>query len=170
MEKGNIDFRDQVNVVSDLLNKQREMRSILDTRANIMIGFNSGLILFLVNYRNANFTGLSYAIALVTLLLSLLSAVLAVKPPQFLRKKGQDESFFYHNHIGSSDYKSYKNEVFDILGDKDKICESYILETYNMTKYSNQPKKFYAHLAIRILISGVCATLFIYVLQKFMMS
>ena len=166
MQKDETEFRNEIAVLSDLLRKQNEIRSVLDTRANIMIGFCSGLILFLVSYRNDSFTGLAYSASLLTLFLSLMSAVLAIKPPHFLRKNGQQESIFYHDYIGSCEFDKYEEKATEILGDKDKIRHSYLLEVYNMTKYSNQPKKFYAHLAIRILMYGVVVMLLIYVLQK----
>jgi len=163
--KEDLDTLSQVTVLSDLLKKQNEIRNVLETRANTIIGLNSVLILFLINYHNSSISGATYIVALATLILSLFCALLAIKPPTFLRKKGQEESIFYHDHISSHGYEKYHEEANSVVNDKQKIFDSYILESYNLSKYSNVPKKFYAHLSLRILIYGVFLTILTYIIS-----
>jgi len=158
-----VEQRTKQSMLSDLMRKQNDIRNMLDTRANIIIGFNSALVLFLISGSAKEMLGgFTFSIILITLILSLFSAILALKPPKFLRKKGQAESIFYHDYMTGKPEEEYEKEVFEVMDEEKMIFRSYITEAYNMSKFSNKPKKFYAHLSIRILIYGILITIIFY--------
>lgn len=157
------DTLSQVTFASDLLNKQNEIRNMLDIRSNIIIGFNSALIVLIVTFfkdRDELFPLLVFV--LVILVSSLLFAILALKPPHTATKKGQKNSLFYHHYIESRSLEDYRAEVMDVIYDKNKIFNAFIEETYNLTKYSNIPRKFYLYLSIRVLIYGTVLSILIF--------
>ncbi len=156
-------------LLADLMRKQNEIRNMLDTRANIIIGFDSVLILFVIsNYHDNLAKNIAFSVALVALFISLFCAILALKPPKFLSKKGQKESIFYHDYIASKGFSEYSEEVYDVLSDEQSAFDAYITEAYNLTKYSNAPKKFYTHLSIRVLIYGILLAIVVYAVTLFL--
>ena len=157
---------ERVTFMSDLLNKQIEIRNMLDLRTNIMIGFNSALIVFFAtNFNSAWGKSIFFLAAMVVVIFSMFFALMALKPSHFATQKGQKESLFYHHQINSNSEHEYEKIVLDTLGDENRIYKSYILETYNLTKYSNVPRKFYLNTSIRILLYGVFASLALYLLS-----
>jgi hypothetical protein len=154
---------ERVTFVSDLLSKQVEIRNMLDLRTNIMIGFNSALIVFFATNFNEQWAqSIFFVAALISVVVSMFFSLLALKPSHFATKKGQRESLFYHHQISGKSEEAYQNEILNTLGDENRIYKAYILETYNLTKFSNVPRKFYLNWSIRILLYGVFISLFLY--------
>lgn len=152
--------------MSDLLNKQVEIRNMLDLRTNIMIGFDSALIFFLATNFNSDWAkSIFFVAALSAVVISMFFALMALKPSHFSTKKGQKESMFYHHEIVSKSPEAYRDEVFKTLADENKVYEAYTLEIYNITKYSNVPRKFYLNWSIRILLYGVFLSLALYLIS-----
>lgn len=158
-----IDTLSKMTFMDSLLDKQTEIRNVLDTRSNIIVGFDSALIVLLVTYFRDHLTDTPVLwLLLVILIISLLLAIIALKPPHYSTKKGQHESLFYHHYIDSKEMEEYREEIHKVLKDKKAIFDSYITETYNLTKYSNIPRKFYLYTSLRVLIYGIIAVLIIY--------
>jgi hypothetical protein len=156
---------EKVTFVSDLLKKQNEIRNMLDMRSNIVIGFNSALIvLFATSVQSDLGNNVIFLIPIAAFGVSLALSIIALKPPRFLTKRGQAESVFYHHYIDSQPLEEYRKAVYDALYDEKKIFDSYITETYNLTKYSNIPRKRYLYASIRALIYGICLSIFAYIL------
>lgn len=154
---------ERVTFVSDLLNKQVEIRNMLDLRTNIMIGFNSALIVFFAtNFRSDWSGGLFFVMAIIVVAVSMFFALMALKPSHFVTKKGQNESLFYHHKICAKTEEGYRLEVRAVLGNEDHIYDNYIREVYNLTKYSNVPRKFYLNWSIRVLLYGVLTSVVVY--------
>jgi hypothetical protein len=154
---------EKITFVSDLLSKQNEIRNMLDMRANIIIGFNSALIVFFVTrFQDTVGNSIVFLIPVLAFGVSLALAIVALKPPRFMAKKGQKESLFYHHYIDSMALDEYQKNVYEAMGDENKIYNAYITETYNLTKYSNIPRKVYLYLAIRALIYGIILSVFAY--------
>lgn len=150
-----IDTLSKMTFMDSLLDKQTEIRNVLDTRSNIVIGFESALIVLLVTYfRERLFDNPTLWLLMVVLIVSLLLAIIALKPPHYSTKKGQHESIFYHHYIDSKEMEDYRSEIHKVLKDKKAIFDAYITETYNLTKYSNIPRKFYLYSSLRVLIYG----------------
>lgn len=147
---------EKITFMSNLLEKQNEIRNMLDVRSNIVIGFNSALIFVFATafYQKIGMSPIYYFV-LAILIASLFFAILALKPPHWSTKKGQKESIFYHHYIASKPLEDYNQEIRNVLHDESKIFDAYITETYNLTRYSNIPRKFYLHLSIRVLIYGL---------------
>ena len=159
---------ERINFMSDLLSKQNEIRNILDTRASIIIGLNSALLIFLVGeYKNiaANSAYLITALIMLSaVFISVICSILALKPPASKTKKGQEESIFYHHHIDDKPLNGYMAEVHNALESERKIYNEYIKETYNLTVYSNIPRKYYISLAIKALIYGLLLAVGVFLL------
>jgi len=147
---------ERVTFMSDLLSKQVEIRNMLDLRTNIMIGFNSALIVFFASSFKASWADSVFFIsAMITVLFSMFFALMALKPSRFSTKHGQIESMFYHHKICSLSEEDYRHEIRGILSDEDKIYDTYIREIYNLTKYSNVPRKHFLNISIRFLLYGM---------------
>ena len=159
-----IDTLSKMTFMDSLLDKQTEIRNMLDVRSNIVIGFNSALIVLLVTYFRDHLSGNPvFWILLGSLVLSLLLAIIALKPPHTSTKKGQTESLFYHNYINSMELEEYRQKIHEVLKDEKQIFDAYITEVYNMTAYSNVPRKFYLYSSLRVLIYGLSLAILIYV-------
>jgi len=159
-----IDTLSKMTFMDSLLDKQTEIRNMLDVRSNIVIGFNSALIVLLVTYFRDHLSGNPvFWILLGSLVLSLLLAIIALKPPHTSTKKGQTESLFYHNYINSMELEEYRQEIHGVLKDEKQIFDAYITEVYNMTAYSNVPRKFYLYSSLRVLIYGLSLAILVYV-------
>jgi len=86
--------------MSNLLSKQNEIRNTLDTRASIIIGFESAVIVVFFTLFEKNIISLLPAlIGLFSIISSLILAIIALKPPHYDTQKGQKESIFYHHKI-----------------------------------------------------------------------
>ena len=161
-----IDTLSKMTFMDSLLDKQTEIRNMLDVRSNIVIGFNSALIVLLVTYFRDHLSGNPvFWILLGSLVLSLLLAIIALKPPHTSTKKGQTESLFYHNYINSMELEEYRQKIHGVLKDEKQIFDAYITEVYNMTAYSNVPRKFYLYSSLRVLIYGLSIAILVYVVM-----
>lgn len=159
-----IDMLSKVTFMDSLLDKQTEIRNMLDVRSNIVIGFNSALIVLLVTYFREHIAGNPvFWILLASLVLSLLLAIIALKPPHMSTKKGQTESLFYHHMINSMDIEEYRRKIHGVLKDEKQIFDAYITEIYNITAYSNIPRKLYLYSSLRVLIYGMVVAILVYV-------
>ncbi|OGD56661.1 hypothetical protein A2V71_03525 [Candidatus Berkelbacteria bacterium RBG_13_40_8] len=153
----------RVTFMDSLLDKQNEIRNTVDVRTNIVIGFNAAVVAFLVvGLRDQLFTNIFLLMILSVFVISLLLAIIALKPPHLQTKKGQKESLFYHHYIESKDAEDYRKEIHQTLADENEIYDAYITEVYNLTKYSNIPRKLYLYLSIRTLIYGMAFVILIY--------
>jgi len=160
---GDFGAYERITFVSDLLNKQVEIRNMLDLRTNIMIGFNSALIVFFAANFQADWAhSIFFIAAMLAVTVSMFFALMALKPSHFATKKGQKESLFYHHEIDSKNEEDYKKEIFTVLRDEQKVYDTYILEIYNLTKFSNVPRKYHLNWSIRILLYGVLISLGLY--------
>lgn len=158
-----IDTLSKVSFLDSLLDKQTEIRNMLDMRSNIVIGFNSAIIVIVAAYFREDLTNNPVLwVLLVILITSLFLAIIALKPPHYQTDKGQAESLFYHHYIESKDMEEYRAEIHKALRDESQIFDAYITEVYNLTKYSNIPRKFYLYASLRVLIYGLVIVLAVY--------
>ena len=119
-----IDTLSKMTFMDSLLNKQTEIRNVLDTRSNIVIGFNSALIVLLVTYfRERLVDNPVLWLLMAVLFISLLLSIIALKPPHYSTKKGQHESIFYHHYIDSKEMEDYRAEIHEVLKDKKAIFQ-----------------------------------------------
>lgn len=159
---------EKISFISDLLAKQTEIRNMLDVRANIVIGFNSALVVVIAVYFKDNILiNPLLWLLMAILLISWFLAIIALKPPHYQSHKGQAESLFYHNYINSMDMEEYRKDVRKALDNEGLIFDAYITEIYNITRYSNVPRKMYLYLSLRVLIYGVAIVLLIYSITSF---
>ena len=154
---------ERVTFMSDLLNKQIEIRNMLDLRTNIMIGFNSALAVFFAsNFQSIVNGGVFFVGATISVVISMGFSLMALKPSHFSTKKGQSESLFYHHKICSNSEEEYRDDIRKVLANEDSIYDNYIKEVYNLTRYSNVPRKFYLNWSIRVLLYGVLVSVIVY--------
>lgn len=158
-----LDTLSKVTFMDSLLDKQNEIRNTLDVRTSIIIGFNSALIVFMASgFHEIIFSNIYLIGLLGTFIVSLLFGILALKPPHYHTQKGQAESIFYHHYIEKKEMEEYRAEIHGVLNNEKDIYDAYITETYNLTKYSNIPRKFYLYLSIRTLIYGAFLIILVY--------
>lgn len=163
--EGEFGFLERVTFLDSVLDKQSEIRNMLDVRSNIIIGFNSALIVFMAANFSRELSKNPFLLgALGVVILSLFAAIVALRPPHLDTKKGQKESIFYHNNIDKETQKEYRDKLFETLSAQTNIYDAYALEIYNITHFSNVPRKYYLYLSIKILIYGLASIMVIYAL------
>ena len=154
---------DKIRFLTDLLRKQTDLRNQIESRANIAIGFSAAILAFILNNLLEKGLTLSTITLTITAVLSIVSGLLALKPPQFLSRNVKEQSVFYNTAIANNSAESYLKQVRNICNNEEEVVKQYTLEVYNLTRYSIRFKKLFTNLSIQILvlglISGVLLTL-----------
>lgn len=93
-------------------------------------------------------------------------ALLAIHPPRFMRKTGQEESLMFTKRIANfASFQEYEKELVKILDKPEKIVNQYAIELYNLSKYYYRPKRSLFNLARNILLTGVALTLYTFFIE-----
>lgn len=144
------------HVLDGILQKSYEFAQHLDNQTNILVSVNVAIFLFSLS------SYLSYAQAVPFLLLSIFSGIscmmglLAIHPPKFMRKRGQEESLMYSKNIASfTSSTAYGQELNKMAEDREAIIRQYAIEIYNVAKYYYRPKRKLFYLTRHILIFGI---------------
>lgn len=152
---------DKIRFLTDILRKQMDLRNQIESRANVALGFSAASLAFVLNNLMPKGITLSAIIITSASMLSILSGLLALKPPKFLSRKAQEQSVFYHTAITNNSEKSYLEQIKEICHSEDEVIKQYTLEVYNLTQYSIRFKKFFANLSIQILVIGLILGVFL---------
>ncbi len=146
---------DKIRFLTDLLRKQTDLRNQIESRANIAIGFSAAILAFGLNNLISNKVTPAVITIASASVLSILSGLLALKPPQFLSRKVQEQSVFYNTAIANNSRESYLKKVKYICEHEEEVVKQYTLEVYNLTRYSIRFKKWFTNLSIQILVLGL---------------
>jgi len=149
---------DKLRFCADLMRKQTDLVRQIETRANIVIGLSGAAIAFAINKASTVDHPLVTPVLVGTALLSIVFALMAIKPPRYLSRHGQIPSVFYHTYITRFTQKDFVKEISKVSSRVDLTVEEYAKETFNIVKYSLQFKKRFAHLAITVFTLGIVAT------------
>jgi hypothetical protein len=149
-----------------ILDKSVKLIQHLDAQTNILIGISSAIFVFMAVGLRASELNLSQIILGVFAAMAALTALFAIHPPAFMRKRGQAESLMYHKKI--VDFKSpktYQKELEKVVINRDKMLEQYSREIYNLNKYYYLPKRKVFKLARNILLAGVFLSILAYLIS-----
>ncbi len=146
---------DKIRFLTDLLRKQINLRNQIESRANIAIGFSAAILAFVSNGLIQERINASMTIITTASTLSILSGLLALKPPKFLSRKAREQSVFYHTAITKKSEADYLLQIRKICDSEEEVVRQYTLEVYNLTRHSIRFKKFFSNLSIQILVIGL---------------
>jgi len=144
-----------IRLLSVILEKGSGLAKHIDAQSNILIGVDLAIFVFASSRFTAAPDAFFAALSLFAALSSFL-ALLAVHPPGFMRKRGQEESLLYHKRV--TDFASadeYRKAMDGIDGEHDAIVRQFALETYNLYKYSYLPKRRLYKIARNLLLAGI---------------
>src|SRR3989344_4164528 len=146
--------RRTIDFLKSILEKATSLNLHIDAQANILIGVSVAIFLFSVaqvDEGNGILTILSLSSAFAAL-----TALLAIHPPAFMRKKGQEESLMYNKRIiGFKAADDYRNALEEVVENRRRILEQYAVEIYNTYRFSYRPKRMLFKAARNILLIGV---------------
>lgn len=152
----------KVIALNAILQKTQSFAVHLDAQLNMLIVVGSAIFIFFITrfYDSSYFTPLYVIIFGIFALLSVLTALLAIFPPRFLRKKGQHESIMYHYKIGRYDNPLlYLSEVKKALATDEDLIQEYTKEIYNISKYYYRPKRVLFEISRNFLFIGFVLSL-----------
>lgn len=148
-----------------VLEKMNDITQHLDHQANILIGVSSGIFVFAsAGYEKEQ--GLAMLIMTIFAGLAALVGLLAIHPPRFLRKRGQNESLLYNKKIASYPSASaYAADLKNVSASPKKTFEQYTIEIYNLSKYYYRPKRKLFHIAREIFFMGIVFSLSVFLIE-----
>jgi hypothetical protein len=115
----------------------------VDAQANIVVGLSAGIFILAIN-ELASTDKFHFTLIVVSIFsaLSAIIALCAIRPLEFLMRKGHEESMFFSRTIsGFSTAKEYSKELVKIFKSDDEIFHQYGIEIYNLAKYYYRPKR-----------------------------
>jgi ABC-type transport system involved in cytochrome bd biosynthesis fused ATPase/permease subunit len=153
--------------LNEILRKADEYSRHIDTQANIIIGISSALFLFsgtqIEKGENEYFL---FTLAVFSAL-SAFTGLMAIHPPEFMRKRGQKESLFYNRKVASfRSAEDYSPEMEKILETEESITREMTTEIYNLYKYYYRPKRNLFNVARNIFITGVFLSLVVFIFSR----
>jgi hypothetical protein len=155
-----------IQILDGLLQKTRSLGNHIDTQTNILVGVSTAIFLFSLSRTLGGEQGILFLILSVFSGISSLVSLLAVHPPTYMRKKGQEETLLYNKTIAQfASSKKYGKELEKIIDNRKVIIEEYATEIYNMSKYYYRPKRKLFHISRNILITGIFFTLLTFVIE-----
>lgn len=161
-------INDQLTVVEylgDILDGARQNALSIDAQINILVGFSTALFLFAISRLHHSIDDIAFMIAAVMSALSAIVALIAIHPPRFTRKRGQEESLIYNREIVTFKHsRAYAAELFKTLKDERAVAQQYAIEIYNLYRFYYRPKRQLFHLARNILLAGIILSAFAFVL------
>ncbi len=143
-------------MLNGMLNKAQELVQHIDLQNNILVGLSSGIFIFSVSQWDNGTLKIPFFLLSCMAALSALASLLAVHPPKFMRKRGQEESLMYNKRVADfKDAKEYQEKISAVLDSREAIVQQYSIEIYNLYKYYYRPKRQLFKLARNILILSI---------------
>lgn len=142
----------------------------IDEQINILIGINSAIFIYSTTKLDTN-SALVFFVLGIASVSSLIVGLIAIHPPEFLRKKNkqndhQIESLIKNRTIGNfSSSFQYGEALIKTLKEPEKVIQEYAGQIYSISKYYYRPKRDMFKLARNIMLSGmiISAILFLYI-------
>ncbi len=149
-----------IRCLGNMLDRANVFAQHLDTQTNILIGLSSAIFLFSVTHFQLTPESLFWLILGIFAAMAAFIGLLAVHPPRFMRKRGQEESLLYNKKItGFDSHREYANILCDLTKNRDALIREYSAEIYNLYKYYYRPKRKLFNSARNILITGILLSL-----------
>ncbi|KKQ17423.1 MAG: hypothetical protein US31_C0019G0010 [Berkelbacteria bacterium GW2011_GWA1_36_9] len=165
------DLASTVKFLGNVLDKTLSQTQHIDNQINILIGIDSGIFLFSTSKLNTDLTPVFFTLGIASVL-SLIISLLAVHPPEFIRKSHKQEiepqSLMKNKQI--SDFTSataYGDALIGILGKQDQITQNYAGQIYSLAKYYYRPKREMYKLARNLLLVGMIVSAFLFLYATF---
>lgn len=158
----------EVEFLEGVLKRNYDYAQQLDTYASIMIALSSAIFIFsfseLREERSLFWMILGVATGIATIM-----ALLIVRPPRPLRKRGQEESIMYSRRIiDYGSWQEYSQRLRTTLASRDEVINQYGKEIYNLTKYYYLPKKLLFKITKIVLLAGMSVSLTLFLLEYFL--
>ncbi|MFA6159494.1 MAG: Pycsar system effector family protein [Parcubacteria group bacterium] len=139
----------------------------IDAQSNVLIGLSTGIFILAINeIMNVERFHITLSLVAVFSALSSMVALLAIRPPNWMVKKGQEQSLLFTQTIADFDSaKKYSIELKKILNCDEEIFHQYAIEIYNLSKYYYRPKRKLFAISRNIFLFGVISSLVLLFLE-----
>jgi hypothetical protein len=145
----------------------------VDSHSNVFLGLSMGIFALSINELiTSSHMHMTLTVVAIFSGISSMVALLAIRPPRFLIKKGQEESLMYTRKIAEfKSYKEYADALREALTSDEKLFCQYAKEIYNLSRFYYIPKIKLFSLSRNVFLFGVLAALFFMFLEiKFKMN
>lgn len=155
-----------IEFLGQMQNKSVTFTHQLDMQSSILIGITSAIFIFSLSEFFSGTKELALVILGIFSALSTFVALLAIHPPRFMRKAGQEESLMFSKKIANFPSAAvYKEELLKILDKPTELVDQYAVELYNLSKYYYRPKRNLFNFARNIILFGVGLALYSFVIE-----
>ncbi len=133
-----------IGFLENLSQKIIDATHTVDTHANVMIGVNTGIFIFVISKLFEN-DSLRITMGVVALFsaCSIIAAMLAIRLPRIVTKRYCHEESVLHApriaKFGSAD--QYADTLKKMINNEDEILKQHSLEAFNLSKYYYKPKR-----------------------------
>ena len=166
LDSKDIDFLPIVEFLKGVMEKEVSFTHHLDSQTHILIGISTALFFLSVAAFQEGKEELSLMIIGIFSALSTLAGLLAVHPPRFMRKYGQEESIMFSKNIAKYDSaQDYSKELLKVVTDHEKVIDQFGKELYNLAKYYYRPKRVLFRIARNLLFFGIALGLFSFLVE-----
>jgi len=156
----------ELEFLEGILQRNHSFAQQLDTYADIMIALSTAIFIFSFSQLRADYALFWVVLGLTGGIVTIV-ALLMIKPPAVLRKKGQVESIMFKTKIASfGSAREYEDSLTKTLRDRQGTIEQYSREIYNVTKYYYEPKKFLFRIARNVLLLGIVLTIVLFAVES----
>ncbi len=161
-----VDIRATIDLLLGILDKQNVMVRHVDSQTNILTGVSAGIFFLSISQLFNNNLIPVFSVLATFSGLSVLTGLLAIHPPKFLRKAGQVESKIYHRAItGFQDPLQYEKYLQTFTRSVDEIIKEFSREIFNIGKYSYKPKRVLFKTARNLLLGGIVLSILVFLAQ-----
>ncbi len=139
----------------------------VDSHANVLLGLGMAVFALAINEMMTS-EKLHITFSLIAFFsgVSSIVALLAIRPPRFLIKKGQKESLMYTREIASFESsEKYAQALKKTVSSDDSLFNEFATEIYNLSRYYYLPKRKLFSLSRNIFLFGVVLSLFVLLLE-----
>lgn len=162
-----LDAGDRVRVLTAVQEKATMMLRHIDAQINILLGVSVGVFAYASSVLGNGGRSLHLFLLASFAALASLLALLAVHPPRFMRKRGQQESIFYNKRVtefGSP--AAYAKALGQVMDDPNEVTAQYARETYNLYAYYYRPKRVLFVWSRDLFFGGIVLGLLSYILAR----
>lgn len=150
-----------VEFLGGMTQKSGQFTHQLDVQASILIGITSAIFIFSL----AKFFDGTKELPLIIIggfsAVSTLIGLLAIHPPKFMRKVGQEESLMFNKRIANYDsFQEYEKDLIKVLDRPERMVNEYAIELYNLSKYYYRPKRDLFNFSRNCFLTGIVLSLY----------
>lgn len=149
--------------LGSILDKAKSYTNHIDLQINILIGICSGLLILTLPRLQNDIFRVPIIVLITAIIIAIFICILAIHPPHFMRKRGQEESLLYNKKITSfHSAHAYAEKLREAVDSSEEVIDQFALEIYNSYKYYYQPKRRLFKISRSILIYGLSISLIVY--------